>query len=174
MSAAVFSGHCSECASSVRSQDTVMIWSIFRIKDKLNCETYWYSVALKMQGLSCLESCARYTFGASILRLWGPLLQTSPAQWRTDKELCYIAGIFFPTALALIGYFEVKWQLTMKLFPAKISERATLQNLWRQRVTVHCYPRMLTDDRRYSEVYRASQKFVPPLYKSVFQYDWFC
>ena len=127
MSAAVFSGHCSECASSVRSQDTVMIWSIFRIKDKLNCETYWYSVALKMQGLSCLEPCARYTFGASILRLWGPLLQTSPAQWRTDKELCYIAGIFFPTALALIGYFEVKWHLTMKLFPAKISERATLQ-----------------------------------------------
>ena len=28
----------------------------------------------------------------------------------------------------------------------------TLQNLWRRRVTVHCYPRKLTDDRRYSEV----------------------
>ena len=27
-----------------------------------------------------------------------------------------------------------------------------LQNLWRRRVTVHCYPQMLTDDRRYSEV----------------------
>ena len=27
-----------------------------------------------------------------------------------------------------------------------------LQNLWRERVTVHCYQRMLTDDRRYSEV----------------------
>ena len=40
----------------------------------------------------------------------------------------------------------------MKLFPAKISERETVQNLWRQRVTVHCYPRMLTNDRRYSEV----------------------
>ena len=34
----------------------------------------------------------------------------------------------------------------------KISERTTLQNLWRQRVTLHCYPRMLTDDRRYSKV----------------------
>ena len=40
----------------------------------------------------------------------------------------------------------------MKLFPAKISERATLQNLLRQRVAVHCYPRMFTDDHRYSEV----------------------
>ena len=28
----------------------------------------------------------------------------------------------------------------------------TLQNLWRQRVTVPCDPRMLTDDRRYGEV----------------------
>ena len=42
----------------------------------------------------------------------------------------------------LIGYFEVTWHLKMKLFPAKISERATLpQSVWRQRViTVHCYP----------------------------------
>ena len=34
----------------------------------------------------------------------------------------------FPTARALIGFFEVRRHLTMKL-PAKISERATLQNL---------------------------------------------
>ena len=40
----------------------------------------------------------------------------------------------------------------MKLFPAKISEREPCKILWRQRVTVHCYPRMLTNDRRYSEV----------------------
>ena len=44
---------------------------------------------------------------------------------------------FFPTARALIGYFEVTWDLTNKLFPAKISERATLQNLWYQKVTGH-------------------------------------
>ena len=44
------------------------------------------------------------------------------------------------SALCLIGYFEVTWHLTIKLIPAKISERATLQNLWRQRVTLHCYP----------------------------------
>ena len=37
------------------------------------------------------------------------------------------SGKFFPTARGLIGYFEVTWHLTMKLFPAKISERATLQ-----------------------------------------------
>ena len=60
---------------------------------------------------------------------------------------CYIAGNFFSTTRSLIGYFKVKWHLPMKLFPAKISERATLQNLWRQRVTLHCYPRMLTNDR---------------------------
>ena len=67
-------------------------------------------------------------------------------------QQCYIAGNFFPTACLLIGYCEITWHLTIKLLPGKISERATLQNLWRQRVTVHCYPQMLTDDRRYSEV----------------------
>ena len=41
-----------------------------------------------------------------------------------------IAGIFFQRARTLIGYFEVTWHLIMKLFPAKISELATLQNLW--------------------------------------------
>ena len=40
---------------------------------------------------------------------------------------CCIAGNFFPTARALIGYFEVIWHLTMNLFPAKISGQATLQ-----------------------------------------------
>ena len=42
---------------------------------------------------------------------------------------CHIAGNFFLTARALIGYFKVTWHLTMKLFPAKIYERATLENL---------------------------------------------
>ena len=60
---------------------------------------------------------------------------------------CYRAGYFFLTARALTGYFEVTRQLTMKPFPAKISERTTLQNLWRLRVTAHCYSRMLTDRR---------------------------
>ena len=54
-----------------------------------------------------------------------------------------VAGNFFPMARALFGYFQVTWQLTMKVIPAEISERATLQNLWHQRVTVH--PRMLTN-----------------------------
>ena len=60
--------------------------------------------------------------------------------------------IFFPKVRVLIGYFKVTWHLTMKLFPAQISQQVTLQNLWRQRVTVHCYPWMLTDDRCYNEV----------------------
>ena len=54
---------------------------------------------------------------------------------------------FFPnSAHAFIGYFKATWHLTMKLFPAKIYEQATLQNLWCQRVTVQCYPRKLTDN----------------------------
>ena len=32
---------------------------------------------------------------------------------------CYIAEIFPRTAHALIGYFEVTWHLTLKLFPTK-------------------------------------------------------
>ena len=67
------------------------------------------------------------------------------AQCKTSHFLLY--GWKF-----LVGYFEVTWHLTMKLSPAKISERATLQNTWPQRVTVHCYPRMLTHDRRCREV----------------------
>ena len=69
-----------------------------------------------------------------------------------DKSYCYKAGNFFPTRHAPIGYFKVTWHLTMKLFPAKIFEQATLQNLWCQLVTVHCYLRILTDECRYSEV----------------------
>ena len=69
-----------------------------------------------------------------------------------NMKHCHIAGNFSPTSPTHIGYFEVTWHLTMKPFPAKISERTTLQNLWRLRVTAHCYSRMLTDDRRLSEV----------------------
>ena len=39
---------------------------------------------------------------------------------------CYIAGIFSPTVRAFIGYFEVTWHPTMKLFPDKISQWVTL------------------------------------------------
>ena len=69
-----------------------------------------------------------------------------------NNSFCFLTGNFFPTSYTLLGYFEVTWQLTMKLFPAKIFERATPQNLWCQSVTVLCYPRMLTDDHRYSKV----------------------
>ena len=58
-------------------------------------------------------------------------------------------------------WWITKWVLysgSMKLFPAKIAERATLQNLWRQRVTVHCYPRLLTDERRYRQEFPANSK----------------
>ena len=35
--------------------------------------------------------------------------------------ICYMARNVFPTVHALIGYYEVTWHLTMKLFPAIIS-----------------------------------------------------
>ena len=76
------------------------------------------------------------------------LLQNLCEHW---LKRFYIAGNFFTTARALIGYLEVTWHLTMKLFPNKISERTRLQNLWRQRVTVHSYARMLLSCC-YSEV----------------------
>jgi len=68
-----------------------------------------------------------------------------------NNHHCYMARKFSPTARAFIGYFEVTWHLTMRQFPAKISERATLQNLGRQRVTVHHYPRMSIFINLYTE-----------------------
>ena len=46
--------------------------------------------------------------------------------------ICYIAGVFPATTRPFIGQFMVTWHLTMKLFPAKRHERATLRKLWRQ------------------------------------------
>ena len=48
---------------------------------------------------------------------------------------CYIAENFFSTARSVIGYFEVTWHLTMKLFPAKICEedfRGDRWKLWKE------------------------------------------
>ena len=76
-----------------------------------------------------------------------------------NNDCCHIAGIFFPTAPALIVYFEVTWHLTMKLFAAKNCEQATLQNLWRQRVIEHCYPRMLTARKIYFHKFEHEKMF---------------
>ena len=43
----------------------------------------------------------------------------------------------------------------MKLFPVKMSEQAQLQKSLTSKgnsALLYCYPRMLTDDRRYSEI----------------------
>ena len=51
-----------------------------------------------------------------------------------------ITGNFFSTARGLINCFEVTWHLTMKLFPAKISERGNnAKKSRRQRVTISSY-----------------------------------
>ena len=51
-----------------------------------------------------------------------------------NKCSCRIAGVFPATARPFIGQSIVTWHLerTMKLFPAKCHERATLRKLWRQ------------------------------------------
>ena len=48
------------------------------------------------------------------------------------KAVCYIAGVLPATARPFIAWFIVTWHLTMKLFPAKCHERATLRKLWCQ------------------------------------------
>ena len=59
----------------------------------------------------------------------------------------------------------------MKLFPAKISEEETLQILWRQRVTVHCYPRMLTAREIYFHKFVHEKVFLRGLYNKSLK-DW--
>ena len=53
---------------------------------------------------------------------------------------------FFAKVRALIRFLEVTWHPTIGLFPAKIPWAGNIvqQNLWRQRVTVYSYPRVLT------------------------------
>ena len=81
-----------------------------------------------------------------------PIEHNSIATWvEVRRETHFVIyWEIFPTGRALIGYFEVTWHLTMKLFSAKISERAKSQNLWRQRVTreikIHFYRKRQTSD----------------------------
>ena len=66
----------------------------------------------------------------------------------SNNVACYIAGIFPLIVRALIGQFGITWHLTMKLFPAKSLWAGNIARLLRQRVTMQCYPRMMTEDRR--------------------------
>ena len=45
---------------------------------------------------------------------WGSSSCLSPAKKKAcvEQKYCYMAGNFFPTARALIGYFEVTWHMT--------------------------------------------------------------
>ena len=89
-----------------------------------------------------------------------------------DKQVALLnSWNLFPAARALIGYFKVTWHLTTKLFPAKISERATMQSLWRQRVTVHCYPRMLSARKIYFHKFVHKNVFLRGLYNRSLK-DW--
>ena len=124
------------CCSSNANNRQASDWS--KIKDL--CTLLWH-------GISVVDS-----DGLWFICWWIDYLGRLCKGGKSTVTNCYVAGNVFPTVRALVGYFKVTWHLIMKLFPTKISERATLQNLRCQRVTVHCYLLMLTDDQRFTEV----------------------
>ena len=89
---------------------------------------------------------------------WGSSSCPSPAKKRLalNKKYCWIAGNFFPTACALIGYFEVTWHMTSN------NETVSRQNLWAGNAAKSMTSEgnsarspadvVLTDDCSYSEV----------------------
>ena len=88
------------------------------------------------------------TFKGIVCRMEVDIVEKSPRRVRGDYST-----LLFSTARSFIGYFEITWHLTVKLFFAKISERAKLQHLWRtrghSRVTVPRYPGMLAASEIY-------------------------
>ena len=66
-------------------------------------------------------------------------MSTGPFEMK--KKVIYLAIFCLKRALSLVTLTS-RESLTMKL---------TRQNLRVGNITVHCYPRMLTDDRRYSK-----------------------
>lgn len=65
-----------------------------------------------------------------------------------NKKRCHITGNFFPNRSRfhwfLWGHMTYNNITVSRQSPAEILEADTLQNLWRQRVTVQCYPRTLS------------------------------
>ena len=113
-----------------------------------NC--YWWPYCKKRQWYSQLNSVCDW-----LIPMEPVGVMTTFQIPRAVIHLCYITGNYFPTVRTLTDYFEVTWHLSMKLLPSNISEKATVQYLkfvCCQRVRVHCYPGMLTEDRRYSMV----------------------
>ena len=80
-------------------------------------------------------------------KTWVKLFPNKKEKAALYTRVCVCTCVFFRRTHNLIGYFEVTWHLSMKLFQPKSPSGATLQNPWRQRI-----PRMLAGDRRYSEV----------------------
>ena len=70
-------------------------------------------------------------FTRIVCRMEVDIVEKSPRRGRGDySTLLFSWKFLFSTARSFIGYFEVTWHLTVKLFFAKISERAKLQHLW--------------------------------------------
>ena len=64
------------------------------------------------------------------------------------KKRCHITGNFFPNRSRshwfLWGHMTYNNKIVSRQSPTEILGAITLRNLWRQRVTVQCYPRTLS------------------------------
>ena len=137
--------------------------SLSDLRDVLGCQTRCGCIASREAWATCVPTdyfgIPHNTPSLAMKFSMSYSFQMQSGIW--NNSFCFLAGNFSQQhALYLVtsrshdtwcalyfGYFKVTWQPTMKLFPAKIFEQATLQNLWRQWVTVLCYPQMLTDNR---------------------------
>ena len=83
--------------------------------------------------------------------------------------MLYRAGVFPATARPFIGYFMVTWHLTIKLFPAKCHERATLRKIYDvKQETVHCYLRNVDCCCTWSEVAWCCRWYLSAFFKICF------
>ena len=122
------------CRTSLKS-NTKEAWKteIHTLENKLNtrCSSWWITITkFSIRNRSkCRTVWLKGEHFTNFILLTATLLAGLLVRSNFD---CYFAGVFPATARPFIGYFMVTWHLTMKLFPAKSHERATLRKLWRQ------------------------------------------
>ena len=116
-------------------------------KDWLSCATV--APAFFSVSITYISSWCWLTSTYLNILIWFSIEVLHHALHLQKKKACVEKEILLHSWKFLPNSVRSHWLLPIKLFPAKISKRATLQNLWSQRVTVHCYLRMFTDDRSY-------------------------
>ncbi len=74
--------------------------------------------------------------------------------WDIIKRKFIYSKKLFPNSRGERSYWLFRGHMTSNnknCFPTEVSEQATLQNLWRQRVTLRCCPWMMTDEGHFSK-----------------------